>query len=131
MPVTQKIIDLSSDQLAFLTERHLGSLTTLRADGTPHVVAIGFAYDRETGQVRIISSDGTQKVRNVERNPRAVVCQVDGLRWLALEGAARVNRKPDGVASAVVAFEARYRPARENPKRVAIEIVVDRVLGRV
>ena len=127
--MSQRAIDLNSDQIQFLAERHLGTLTTLRRNGTPHVVAIAFAYDRETGQVRIISSDGTQKVRNVERTARAVVCQVDGPRWMALEGVARVNREPDGVATAVAAFEARYRPARENPKRVAIEIEVDRVLG--
>ncbi len=69
-------------------------------------------------------------MRNVEVSGRAVVCQVDGRRWLSLEGAASVARDPGTVATAVEAFEARYRPARENPKRVAIEIGVDRVLGR-
>ena len=122
--------DLSESEIEFLTERHLGTLTTLREDGTPHVVAIAFGYDHAEGRVLIISSDGTQKVRNVERNGRAVVCQVDGRRWLALEGNAGVEKSAAGVAEAVEAFEARYRPARENPNRVAIEIKVDRVLGR-
>ena len=122
--------DLTESELDFLTERHLGTLTTLRADGTPHVVAIAFGYDHQEGRVQIISSDETQKVRNIERDGRAVVCQVDGRRWLALEGDASVDKSPDGVAGAVAAFEARYRPARENPRRVAIEILVDRVLGR-
>ncbi|EUA44422.1 hypothetical protein I552_4195 [Mycobacterium xenopi 3993] len=36
---------LSNDALAFLTERHLAMLTTLRADNTPHVVAVGFTFD--------------------------------------------------------------------------------------
>jgi len=31
---------------------------------------------------------------------------------------------------AVAAFESRYRPARDNPNRVAIELTVDRILGR-
>ncbi len=122
--------DLTESELDFLTERHLGTLTTLRADGSPHVVAIAFTYDHADGRVSIISSDGTQKVRNVERSGRAVVCQVDGRRWLALEGDAIVDKSPDGVAGAVEAFEVRYRPARENPERVAIELRVDRVLGR-
>lgn len=121
--------DLTETELEFLTERHLGTLTTLREDGTPHVVAIAFGYEHPRGRVLIISSDRTQKVRNVERNGRAVVCQVDGRRWLALEGDAKVDTSPDGVAEAVDAFEARYRPARENPNRVAIEIDVDRILG--
>lgn len=116
--------------MEFLRERHLASLTTLRANGSPHVVAIAFSYDHVAGLVRIISSDDTQKVRNVERDPRAVVSQVDGPRWLTLEGAARVLRDEDSVRLAVSAFEARYRPVRENPQRVAIEIQVERVVGR-
>ena len=126
----RKPADLSSDELDFLSERHLGTLTTLRHDGSPHVVAIAFTFDRQSGLVRIISSDRTQKVKNVERASRAVVCQVEGRRWLALEGNARVTREPTEVAVAVDAFESRYRPARDNPNRVAIEIAVDRVLGR-
>ena len=31
--------------LDFLTERHLATLTTLRRDGSPHVVPVGFTYD--------------------------------------------------------------------------------------
>ncbi len=122
--------DLTDTEKAFLSERHLGTLTTIRPDGTPHVVAVAFAYDADAGLVRIISSDNTQKVKNTERHGRVAVCQVDGPRWLTLEGEARVVRDPDGIARAVSGFEARYRPARENPDRVAIEITVDRLMGR-
>jgi hypothetical protein len=34
------------------------------------------------------------------------------------------------VAAAVAAYAARYRTPSENPDRVAIEIAVDRILGR-
>ena len=34
--------DLPEEALTFLEERHLATLTTLRADGSPHVVAVGF-----------------------------------------------------------------------------------------
>ncbi len=128
MPRTS--VDLSESELAFLEERHLGTLTTLRADGTPHVVAIAFAFDAEDGCVRVISSDATQKVRNVEHSRYAVVSQVDGRRWLTLEGPATVRRERDAVNQAVEGFEARYRPTSDNPRRVAIEIDVARVLGR-
>lgn len=120
--------ELTDADHQFLTERHLGTLTTLRADGAPHVVAIAFTYD--DGAVSIISSDQTQKVVNVEERGRAVVCQVDGRRWLALEGEAVVIRDPDGVAQGERLFERRYRPVRENPKRVVIRFEVDRILGR-
>lgn len=122
--------DLTDDELAFLEERHLATLSTLRTDGTPHVVAIAFTFHPDEGLVRIISSDASQKVRNVERTGRAAVCQVDGPRWLTLEGPATVRREPEAVARAVAAFEGRYRPARSNPRRVAMEITIDRVLGR-
>jgi PPOX class probable F420-dependent enzyme len=113
--------------LAFLGERHLGTLTTLRSDGTPHVVAIAFTDG--AGRVQIITSEGTQKVRNVDRTGWAAVCQVDGPRWLTLEGPAHVVRDSDGIRRAVEAFERRYRLARINPNRVAIEMTVRRVLG--
>jgi PPOX class probable F420-dependent enzyme len=128
MPRTTE--DLTEAELTFLAERHLGTLTTSRADGSPHVVAIAFVYDPTDELVRIISSDNTQKVKNVDRHARAVVTQVDGPRWLTLEGSAAVARDADRVAAAIAAFETRYRPARENPKRVAIEITVERILGR-
>jgi predicted pyridoxine 5'-phosphate oxidase superfamily flavin-nucleotide-binding protein len=41
---------------AFLAERHLATLTTLRPDGTPHVVAVGFTWDPEAGLVRVITN---------------------------------------------------------------------------
>jgi PPOX class probable F420-dependent enzyme len=119
--------DLTEDELAFLAERHLGSLTTLRGDGTPHVVAIAFTY--VDGVVTMITSDRTQKVVNVEERRRAVVSQVDGRRWLSLEGDAVVVRHPEAVAEGVRRFEQRYRPVRENPSRVVIRVEVDRVLG--
>jgi F420H(2)-dependent biliverdin reductase len=125
----RKASDLTADELRFLTERHLATLTTLRRDNTPHVVAIAFGYDPVAQLVRIISSDATRKVRNIEANGVAAVCQVDGARWLTLEGTAHVVRDADAIRSAIAAFETRYRPARENPKRVAIEIRVGRILG--
>ena len=120
--------ELTEADLEFLAERHLGTLTTMRADGSPHVVAIAFTYD--DGVISIISSDETQKVVNVEQRRRAVVCQVDGRRWLALEGDAEVIRDAAAVARGERLFEQRYRPVRENPKRVVIRFEVDRVLGR-
>jgi len=116
--------------LAFLAERHLATLTTLRADGSPHVVAVGFAYAAEDRLVRVITNAGSQKARNAARGGRAVVAQVDGARWLSLEGAVTVTDDPGRVAAAVAAYAARYRQPGENPSRVALEIHVDRILGR-
>jgi PPOX class probable F420-dependent enzyme len=116
--------------LTFLSERHLASLTTLRADGSPHVVPVGFGYDAEARIVRIISFAGSQKVVNALRGGRAAVSQVDGGRWLTIEGTVTATDDPDRVAAAVAAYAARYREPSERTDRVAIEIAVDRILGR-
>lgn len=123
--------DLPGDVLAFLAERHLATLTTLRPDGTPHVVAVGFTWDAEAGLVRVITNRASRKARNVaDGSPRAVVAQVDGPRWLALEGVPAVSDDPDRVADAVARYAGRYRQPAPNPQRVVVEISVDRVLGR-
>ncbi|MDA2974250.1 MAG: TIGR03618 family F420-dependent PPOX class oxidoreductase [Actinomycetota bacterium] len=116
--------------LTFLSERHLASLTTLRADGSPHVVPVGFGYDVESRIVRIISFAGSQKVVNALRGGRAAVSQVDGGRWLTLEGTVTATDDAERVAAAVAAYAARYREPSERTDRVAIEIKVDRILGR-
>jgi PPOX class probable F420-dependent enzyme len=123
-------VDLSADAHAFLAERHLGTLSTTRRDGTLHVCAVGFTWDAEAGVVRVITSDGTQKTKNVEATGRAAVAQVDGPRWLSLEGPARVVRDADAIADAVARYTARYQEPRPNGARVTIEISVARVLGR-
>ena len=120
---------LSDEMLAFLAERHLATLTTLRADGSPHVVAVGFSYDDREGLVRIITFARSVKARNAARGGRAAVCQVDGARWATLEGAARLVDDPASVAIAVAGYAARYRQPGERSDRVAIEIVVDNVMG--
>jgi len=120
---------LTSDALDFLSERHLAMLTTLRADGSPHVVAVGFTFDPATHIARVITSDGSQKAINAERSSVGVLSQVDGARWLSLEGISGVNRDPEAVRDAELRYAQRYRIPRPNPKRVVIEVLIKGVLG--
>ncbi|MEJ5866304.1 TIGR03618 family F420-dependent PPOX class oxidoreductase [Pseudokineococcus sp. 5B2Z-1] len=117
--------------LAFLAERHLATLTTLRRDGSPHVVPVGFTWDDEAHLARVITSGDSVKARAARRGGRAAVCQVDGGRWLTLEGPVRVLDAPDAVREGERRYAERYRVPRENPRRVVLAIAVDRVLGRV
>lgn len=116
--------------LAFLAERHLATLTTLRPDGSPHVVPVGFTWDEEARVARVITSGPTRKARNADGG-RAVLCQVDGWRWLSLEGPSRVLTDAAAVHDAERRYAVRYREPRANPRRVVLEIAVDRVLGLV
>ncbi|MGN6635933.1 MAG: pyridoxamine 5'-phosphate oxidase family protein [Oryzihumus sp.] len=116
--------------LAFLAERHLATLTTLRPDGSPHVVPVGFTWDAAAAIARVITSGTSRKARNAGSG-RAVLCQVDGWRWLSLEGPVRVLTDAASVRDAERRYAVRYREPRENPRRVVLEVSVDRVLGLV
>ncbi|MBL1106942.1 TIGR03618 family F420-dependent PPOX class oxidoreductase [Streptomyces sp. 5-8] len=120
--------------LAFWRERHLCTLTTLRPDGSPHVVPVGVTYDAEVRLARVITSGTSAKAGHVRaagsEGARVAVCQVDGRRWATLEGRARVRTEPERVAEAVRRYAERYeRTPRPNPARVVIEIEVERALG--
>ncbi len=126
--------DLTPEMLEFLRERHLATLTTLRPDGSPHVVPVGFTYDEEKQVVRVITFAPSQKAKHASRGGRAVVSQVDGGRWLTLEGTVRLaTRDTDNaeVNEACVRYAQRYRQPKERDNRVAIIIDVDRIMGRV
>ena len=122
---------LSADGLRFVTERHLATLSTLRADGTPHVTPVGFTYTRtaDGALVRVICSAASRKARNVGDGGRVAICQVDGRFWLTFEGFAVVRSDGAAVDEAVARYAERYRQPRVNPSRVALEIAVDRILG--
>ena len=123
------------DLRAFWRERHLCTLTTLRADGRPHVVPVGATLDPEAGLARIIAGRTSLKVRHVaafgDAGAPVAVCQVDGRRWSTLEGLGEVRSDPASVARAVERYAARYRQPRPNPERIVILIRVDRIVGNV
>ncbi len=121
--------DLPQAAREFLAERHLATLTTVRPDGSPHVVPVAFTWDAGALVARVIASGGTRKVRNAEAGCRAVLCQVDGRRWLSLEGTADVLRDPEAVLDAERRYAERYRVPRPNPQRVVLLVTVDRVTG--
>ena len=129
------MIHLTPEQHVFVTERHLATLTTLRADGSPHVVPVGFTWDTDAGVVRITTSGTSIKARNAGRvgpdggPTRAAVCQVDGGRWITLEGTVSVTEDPAEIAEAVARYARRYREPRENPQRVVLVLVPDKVMS--
>ncbi|GAB3155053.1 TIGR03618 family F420-dependent PPOX class oxidoreductase [Amycolatopsis sp. NPDC004378] len=126
-------IDRGADFRAFWTERHLATLTTVRPDGTPHVVAVGVTVDFETGIARVITRDGSVKARLARKAGAdglpAAVCQVDGRTWSTLEGRVVLRDDPESVRDAETRYAARYRRPKPNPQRVVLEITIARILG--
>jgi len=123
--------DLPQAAVEFLTERHLATFTTLREDGSPHVVPVGFTWDGHHRLARVICSGSTVHARNAARGGRAVLCQVDGRRWLSLEGQVSLASDDGAVLEAVRRYALRYRVPGHNPERVVVSVVVDRVLGSI
>ncbi|MFF4164021.1 pyridoxamine 5'-phosphate oxidase family protein [Streptomyces sp. NPDC001741] len=128
------VSNLGPEYLAFWRERHVCTLTTLRPDGTPHVVPVGVTYDPETRLARVITGRNTRKAAHVlaagPEGARVAVCQMQGRRWATLEGRAVVRTEPDEIEDAVRRYAERYeRTPRPNPERIVIEIAVDRALG--
>jgi len=125
--------NLTEEMNVFLQDRHLASLTLLRADGGLHVTPVGFTWDAATATARVITWSGAQKIRLLEASGggRAALCQVDGGRWVTLEGHAVATADPQACADAVDRYTKRYNPPKDRGvDRRVIVIAVDRVLGR-
>lgn len=129
------MITLTPEQHVFVTERHLATLSTLRRDGSPHVVPVGFTWDDGAGVLRITTNVTSVKARNLTAGAadgepaRAAVCQVDGGRWITLEGPMTVIDDPAEIAEAVRRYGVRYRTLEENPQRVVLRMEVDKVMS--
>ena len=121
---------LTPTQLEFDRETILATMTALRADGSPHVVPVGFTYDLDQNLVRVITFAKSMKARHAAQGGRAVVSQVDRGRWITIEGTVRLRTEADVVAQAVEAYAGRYRQPKVREDRVVIEIMIDKVMGR-
>ncbi len=89
---------LSDEQIAAYLDSRPGwaILTTIDKDGFPHSVPLG--YFRLGSDIVMGVRDGTRKVANVERNPKASVLLEDGssmadIRGVMLQGHARIVRE--------------------------------------
>ncbi|MEU9168984.1 pyridoxamine 5'-phosphate oxidase family protein [Streptomyces sp. NPDC048420] len=127
------VVALTAATEAFLTEnQHLGTLTTIRENGTPHVAPVRFTWDQQAGLVRVMTTVTRQKARNLlgAGGARAAVCQVAGGDWITLEGAAVVSTDPERLREGIRRYTRRYwAPPPQPPGLAVIEITVDRVLG--
>jgi pyridoxamine 5'-phosphate oxidase family protein len=66
----------SDSELAYLLgTRRLGRLATVGADGTPHVVPVGWSYNREHDSIDVGGHEmaRTKKYRDVARTGRAAI----------------------------------------------------------
>tara|TARA_B100001013_G_scaffold343090_1_gene270162 strand:- start:1118 stop:1552 length:435 start_codon:yes stop_codon:yes gene_type:complete len=115
----------------FVTERHLAVLTLVRPSGRPHSTPVGFTWDQATRLARVITWSGSMKSRLLEAGELAgTICQVDGGRWVTVEGPCSVTGEPVACADAVARYAARYtQPKDRGPERRVITMAVERILA--
>ncbi len=76
---------LSKEAQQFLRGDHVGVVGTLNRDGNPHLVTIWYSFT-DDGTLVMNTPIGTQKVKNLRRNPRIALCVGDASRSVSLYG---------------------------------------------
>ena len=122
---------------AFLATKDVVVLATAQPDGAPLAMPMWFLHDGAT--LVMISVDGLQKVRNLQRDSRVCVVAEAGtrhdVRGVTVRG--RAEFLPDGPERRALAerFHAKYDPDLARlwggqampPNRVMFRIIADRV----
>jgi PPOX class probable F420-dependent enzyme len=68
-----------------------GKLATVRADGSPHVAPVWFAFDPATGDLVFMTWHDSIKARNMQREPRVSICVDEEsfpFAWARVDGTA-------------------------------------------
>ena len=142
MPSRRELIRMTDDEAqAFLAGRRTMSVATLMPDGRPHLVAMWYGF--LDGAPAFWTYGKSQKVRNLERDPR-ITCMVEEgdayerLRGIELSGTAEILPGEDAVLAIGRSVNERYTgPVTDatddmirqmGRKRVAVKIHVDRVV---
>ncbi|HVA43831.1 MAG TPA: TIGR03618 family F420-dependent PPOX class oxidoreductase [Acidimicrobiales bacterium] len=118
-------IGMSEEEIAaFLAEPHTLQVATINRDGTPHLVAMYYAVIG--GRVAFWTYGKSQKVKNLERDPRLTVMAEAGkaygeLRGVQITGRAEVSSERDTVVSVGEALYPRYFGVLDGPAKQGVE----------
>lgn len=113
MPNRRAEIELAAaEQAAMLDAARTAILVTIGPDGVPDPTAMWFVVDN--GQIVMRTYAKSQKVRNIERDPRVSVLIEDGetydtLRGLQLTGRIALSRDSDEVLDVVEGLAHKYQ----------------------
>lgn len=116
-------IAMSSEEvLAFLESERVLTVATLGRDGWPHLMPLWFVV--RDGECWGWTYGKSQKVRNLERDPRCTLqveagSSYDQLRGVMIKASAEIVREPDEVVAIGNALSARYGDGAPVDSRVA------------
>ncbi|MGZ4681400.1 MAG: pyridoxamine 5'-phosphate oxidase family protein [Acidimicrobiales bacterium] len=138
------LIRMTDDEVEeFLNGRNVMNIATFGPDGNIHLVAMWYGF--LNGNMAIETFAKSQKVRNVERDPRVTVLIEDGdvyeeLRGVEIVGKAVIHADREPLMEVARNVVERYIPVNDPAdipavaeamanKRVAIEIVPDKIVS--
>jgi PPOX class probable F420-dependent enzyme len=140
MSTRARIAMNDQERRRFLAEQHSLTCASIGPNGRPHLVELWYVPDG--GQIVCWSYAKAQKVRNLERDPRATLQieagdRYDQLRGVMLECDVEIERDPRRVAETGIALanhhpgapdeQARAAIAQQAPKRVALRFTPTRI----
>jgi PPOX class probable F420-dependent enzyme len=99
------------ERVAFLQKAPIARLGSINPDGTVHLAALWFTYDKTSGSLMFGTQDMTYKVRNIKRNPKVtVLIDIEGppLKGVLMYGQAELDYR-DVMSKRVAIFE-KYMP---------------------
>lgn len=128
-------IKLSADeQRALLEGERIVVVASLGRDGWPHMMPLWFIT--RDGEVWIYTYEKSQKVRNLERDPRATLLVETGheyseLRGVMIEAEAEIHRDHDEVFEVAKQLTVRYAEGIESVEGDAAEALRRQARKRV
>lgn len=99
--------NLSDRAQQFLREEHMAAISTLNKDGSPFVTTIWYLLE-DDGTIIMSTPGGTQKVKNLRRDPRIAVCVGDEARSVSLYGTVVISEDENVVRHDLEQLAARY-----------------------
>jgi PPOX class probable F420-dependent enzyme len=95
---------LTERELTFLEQNHRAAMTTLREDGSPHVVRVGVAL--VDGRVWSSGTKHRVRTRHLRHDPRSTLFVFDGQwRWLSLDSTVTILEGPDAPEMSLRLFQ--------------------------
>jgi PPOX class probable F420-dependent enzyme len=120
--------------LAFLGQHRWGVLATVKRDGRPQLSNVGYAYEPESGIIRVSVTADRAKTRNLAADPRVTlhVASKDFWSWVAVESTAEltpVAADPhDSTVDELVTYYRGIAGEHENWEAYRAAMVADRRL---
>ena len=135
MPSRRDLIKLSDDEQGELLEsERVAIVTSLGPRGWPHSMPMWFVP--RDGMIWVWTYAKSQKVRNLERDPRATLLVETGheyteLRGMMIESEAEIHREPDVVVEFGKELTIRYSEGIESVEGDAAEAMQAQAAKRV